>query len=92
MQFLLGKAQAPLATTTITTILLYYYYAQLAILLGEAQPRAAKVNDRNFAKFSVDKPSSLRSDTVNKKTLHFIETWDLSNDEWSLFVRSNIYN
>ena len=73
-------------------LLQYYYYVQLAILLGEAQPRAARVNDRNFAKFSVDKPSSLRSDPVNKKTLHFIETWDLSNDEWSLFVRSNIYS
>ena len=83
MQFLLGEAQAPLATTTMLLYYYYYYYyyAQLAILLGEAQPRAAKVNDRNFAKFSVDKPSSLRSDTVNKKTLHFIETWDLSNDE-----------
>lgn len=70
MQFLLGEAQAPLATTTML-LYYFYYYAQLAILLGEAQPRAAKVNDRNFAKFSVDKPSSLRSDTVNKKNLAF---------------------
>ena len=72
MQFLLGEAQAPLATTTM--LLCYYnttttmYIVQLAILLGdgEAQPRVARVNDRNFAKFSVDKPSSLRSDPVNK--------------------------